>query len=112
MGRDASSARHRIRAMHRNVSLAIRAIWCSAVAVLIAMLLAADSILTRSWFLTVLAWSGFPSSFAAAPLANAIAGTFDFENVKVIDFNVSVWMGVAGYLQWFCLIPWLRRAVR
>ena len=96
--------------MRRKALLLIRAIWCSAVAVLIAMLLAADSIWARSWFLTVLSWLAFPSSFVAAPVANAIAGALDLENVKLIDLNVSVWMGAAGYLQWFCLIPWLDRA--
>jgi hypothetical protein len=98
--------------MHRNASLLIRAVWCSAVAGLIAVLLTVNSIWTRLWFLTVLSWLAFPSSFAAAPLANAIAGALDLENVKLIDLNVSVWMGLAGYLQWFCLIPWLRRAIR
>lgn len=85
----------------------LRAIWCAAFFGTTALILAvaADAIYKRLWLLTLLSWLSFPASFAIVPLVNRALGAFDVENVKVIDGVVASFIGLAGYVQWFHLVP-------
>lgn len=51
-----------------------------------------------------------PSGWLLSALLSAVLSLFGIELVGLADaFAVSLACGVAGYLQWFVLVPWLWR---
>jgi hypothetical protein len=68
----------------------VATVWTVTTAILIVMFLTTDSTMRKVWLFTFLSWLAFPSSVLAAPVANRLAGAFDFENIKLIDLNVAL----------------------
>ena len=88
-----------------------RTMWCVVVAVLIAVLLTGPLEL-RLTLLTLLSWLAFPVSFITVPAVNMVVDMLDVESTRSIDGIVSASIALAGYAQWFWLVPRLRRMVR
>jgi hypothetical protein len=91
--------------------MVLRTSWCVVVAALIALLLLGPSEL-RLAVLTLLSWLSFPASFITVPIANRVVGMLDMESTRSIDSVVSASIALAGYAQWFWLVPRLHRMVR
>jgi hypothetical protein len=76
------------------------------------VLLIASSSPLRLSLLTLLSWLAFPLGFLMVPAANQLVLVLDLYNQKLIDFVVSALIAIVGYIQWFWLVPLLRRAFR
>jgi hypothetical protein len=66
----------------------------------------------RLWLLTALALLAAPSSFVTVPVANWLIGRLDVENSRSIDLFVSTTVALFGYVQWFVLPTFYKRARR
>jgi hypothetical protein len=89
---------------------AIRLLWSAVAVGLIGTLMSAPGGEGRLWLMTVLVWLAAPSSFATVPVANWLVARLDMVNTRSIDLFVSSAIVLIGYVQWFALPAFIRRA--
>lgn len=91
---------------------AIRLLWTAAAVSLIGVLMSGLGAGVRLWLLTALALLAAPSSFITVPVANWLIGRLEVENSRSIDLFVSTTVALVGYVQWFVLPTFYKRARR